>query len=347
MSTAKTPISERAQQLLKAVIERYIRDGQPVGSKTLAEEGAMGLSPATIRNVLAELEELGYLSSPHTSAGRVPTVQGYRLFVNSLITVQPLDNNTVQHFKKQLNLAADTTHLVTSTSNLLADLTHLAGLVMLPKREHLPLRHVEFLPLSDNRILVILVLNEHEVQNRIITTDRIYNISELQQAANYLNATFAGHDLLAIRKKILEAMREDRNAMNRLMQAVIEVADKAFEKPQNDTDYILAGQSHLLGLADVTGLNQVQQLFEVFSQKRDILHLLDQCLNTQGVQIFIGEESGYSVLDSCSLVTAPYRVEGEAVGVLGVIGPTRMAYDRVIPIVDITAKLLSAALNQS
>lgn len=339
------PLNERAQHLLKEVVERYIRDGQPVGSKVLAEGMAMGLSSATIRNVLADLEEQGYLYAPHTSAGRVPTSRGYRFFVDSLVTIKPIDRNTLSQFHQQLPSNADVGNLVASASNLLSDLTRLAGLVMLPRREQVMLRHVEFLPLADNRVLVILVLNGQEVQNRIICTQRVYTEQELQQAANYLNATYAGRDVLEVRERVLDAMKDDRFQMDRLMQAAIEVANQAFVEPNKENDFVMAGQSHLLELADGTGVQHLQQLFEAFNQKRDILHLLDQCLSAEGVQIFIGQETGYAPLDECSLVTAPYSVDDRVVGVLGVIGPTRMPYERVISIVDMTAKLLSAALN--
>jgi heat-inducible transcriptional repressor len=344
--TSEPIINERAQHLLKVLVERYIRDGQPVGSRTLAEETALGLSSATIRNVLADLEDHGYLRSPHTSAGRVPTAKGYRLFVDSLLTMQPLDQTALVQFKQQLKLDQNVSELAATASNLLSDVTRMAGLVMLPKRERLLLRHVEFLPLSENRVLVILVFNEHEVQNRVIYTDRIYSPSELQQAANYLTAIYAGQNISQIRQQLLNAMQTDREDISHLMQTAIEVANKALTKPaSSDQDYVLAGQSHLLELADEGGVMRLRQIFEAFTQKRDILHLLDQCLSAEGLQIYIGEESGYAALDECSIVTAPYSLQGKTVGVLGVIGPTRMSYDRIIPIVDVTAKLLSAALN--
>lgn len=341
-------INERSQHLLKVLVERYIRDGQPVGSRTLAEETAFNLSPATIRNVLADLEEHGYLSSPHTSAGRVPTVRGYRFFVDTLLTVKPLEHTMLEQFQQQFKPDLNVSGLVASASNLLSDVTRMAGLVMLPRREHMLLRHIEFLSLSDNRVLAILVFNEREVQNRIIFTDRVYLANELQQAANYLNSVYGGQDIVSMHKNLLHAMQEDREHLSQMMQSAIEMASKALDEPvAAKNDYILAGQGHLLEMVDTTNVGRLRQLFEAFTQKRDILHLLDQSLNADGLQIFIGNELGYEVLDECSLVTAPYSVEGERVGVLGVIGPTRMAYDRVIPIVDITAKLLSAALNQA
>lgn len=345
MNSTDLNINERAQHLLTAVVERYIRDGQPVGSKTLAEETTLGLSSATIRNVLSELEEHGYLHSPHTSAGRIPTVQGYRFFVNGILSTQQLTQPDLRLVEEQLNGDQNPAALVAKASNLLTDLTQFVGLVMLPRGEQVVLRHVEFLPLSDNRVLVILVLNEQEVQNRVINTDRAYNVSELQQAANYLNMTYAGQEISKVKQALFAAMQEDRASITQLMQAAADVAGKAFQQTKEPNDYVMAGQNRIFDLAEITNLSRLRQLFEVFNQKQGILHLLDQCLSTNGVQIFIGEESGYDIFDECSVITAPYTVKGQVVGVLGVIGPTRMPYERVIPIVDVTAKVLSVALN--
>lgn len=342
-------LNERAQQLFKVLVERYIRDGQPVGSRTLSDDLGLSLSSATIRNVLSDLEDQGYLRSPHTSAGRIPTAKGYRLFVDSLLTVQPLQEELVKQFEQQLDPDLNVPSLVNSASTLLSRLTQLAGLVTVPRHERLTLRHMEFLPLSGNRVLVILVLNEREVQNRIIYTDRPYSQNELQQAANYLNSFYSGMDLTLARQKILSSMVADRETMNVLMQTALDVASKGLtiQPSQNPEDYVMAGQANLLGMAAESGVENLRSLFEAFTQKQIILGLLDHCINAEGVQLYIGEESGYEALDECSLVTAPYSVSGEVVGVLAVIGPTRMAYDRIIPIVDLTAKLLSAALNHS
>lgn len=338
-------INERAQTFLTAVVERYIRDGQPVSSKTLAEEMATGLSPATIRNILSELEERGYLRSPHTSAGRVPTAQGYRFFVNALLTAKQLTSPDISQMAALFHSELDVSELITSASNMLSDLTHMVGLVMLPKREHQALRHIEFLPLAGNRILVVLVLNGHEVQNRVIHANREFSLQELQQAANYLNSTYVGQDVVQVRKNLLDLVREDRQQLDQLTQTVVEIAGKALKHTKTSNDYVLAGQSHVFQFPEFTDLARIRQLFEMFTQKQDVLHLLDQCLNADGMQIFIGEESGFGLFDQCSLVTAPYSVDGQIVGALGVIGPTRMSYNQVIPIVDVTAKLLTAALN--
>jgi heat-inducible transcriptional repressor len=343
-----TPVlNERAQHLLRVLIQRYIRDGEPVGSRTLARDAVMDLSPATIRNVMADLEDLGFVKSPHTSAGRMPTVQGYRFFVDSLLTVQPLDGIDMQRLRTELNLDLTRKDLVERASNLLSGITRMAGVVMLPRRKQAALRRLDFLPLSDNRVLVIMVINEREVQNRIIHTERKYTPSELEMAANFLNEQFGGKDLTAVRDVIVADMQRTHEDMNRMMKAVVEMAGQVFnvDDPLDQEEVVFAGQTNLMGFRELCEVDKLRHLFEAFTQKREILHLLDQCVNAEGVQIFIGEESGYNVLDECSVVTAPYAVDGKIVGVLGVIGPTRMAYDRVIPIVDTTARLLGAALN--
>ncbi|MDO9372301.1 MAG: heat-inducible transcriptional repressor HrcA [Gammaproteobacteria bacterium] len=339
-------ISERARFLLKTLVGRYILDGQPVSSRALARDAGLDLSPATIRNVMADLEELGLITAPHTSAGRIPTAQGYRLFVDSLLSIQPIGSSEVLRIKSQFDPDKGTHGLLETASSLLSEVTRMASVVMLPRREHAAFRHVEFLSLSDNRVLVILVLNEREVQNRIIHTERQYSPSELKQAANYLNTVFAGQDLPAVRARLLQEMNETREGMNNMMRLAVEAAEQAFGAAPEAGDYLLTGQIHLLQRTDSTDIGKLRQLFDAFTQKRDLLYLLDQCLGARGVQIFIGAESGYNVLQDYSLVTSPYEADGEVIGVLGVIGPTRMGYDRVIPMVDITAKLLGAALNQ-
>ena len=341
-------LSDRAQQLLRALIERFIREGEPVGSRTLAREAGMDLSPATVRNVMADLEEMGLVASPHTSAGRVPTVQGYRFFVNTLLTIRPLDDPQVQQLRERLGLPGDMERkdLVEAASGLVSRLTNLAGVVTLPRRRHAALRRVDFLPLSNDRVLVILVIGDAEVQNRIIHTGRIYSPSQLESAANYLNRHFGGKALTAIRRTLFEEMRQARQDMDAMMAATLEVAEKVFSgSEETQEDFVLAGETNLMDVRELCDVDKLRELFEVFNQKREILHLLDQCINARGVQIFIGEESGFHVLDECSIVTAPYSVDGTVLGAVGVIGPTRMAYDRVIPIVDTTARLLGAALN--
>lgn len=338
-------LSDRAQSLLKTLIERYIESGEPIGSRTLARDSRMELSPATIRNVMADLEELGFVRAPHTSAGRVPTVQGYRCFIDSLLTVQPLHGNEISQLQQQLSGGEVTTQdLVEKASALLSGITRMAGIVTLSRHEHHPLRHVEFLPLSDNRILVVLVLDDMEIQNRVIRTDRAYTRAQLQEAANYFNAHYAGMHLAALKRALVQELDETRRRADEIMRAACEVAAKALSDDE-ESDLVVAGQTNLMQYMEMADMDKLRQLFDAFSQKRELIDLFDQVMNAQGVQIFVGDESGYGVLDECSVVTAPYRVQGQVVGVLGVVGPTRMAYQRVIPIVDVTAKLLSAALN--
>jgi heat-inducible transcriptional repressor len=337
-------INDRAQQILKSLIELYIRDGQPVGSKALVEEARLPVSAATVRNVMADLEQHGLIISPHTSAGRIPTPSGYRLFVDSLISVQPLSGDTLLRLQLDCQSAQGTPDLIATTSRLLSEITAQAGLVTLPRRTRTVLRQVEFMPLSDNRVLVILIANKQEVQNRIIHTHRPYSREELAAAARFLNETYSGKSLESARQELLKSMEQDRAQMDTLMRTVLDVAEQAFQTESSESDYIVSGQTRLLNTGP-TNMDKVRSLFEAFNEKREILHLLDSCVDARGVQIFIGQESGYDVLDDYSVITAPYEEGGRIVGVLGVIGPTRMAYDRVIPIVDATARMLSAALN--
>ena len=337
-------LNERSQQLLKVLVERYINDGQPVGSRTLSKDSGMNLSPATIRNAMSDLEELGLIISPHTSAGRIPTVQGYRVFIDNLVTVKPLRGQAVEKLRKELGLDDSREGLINKASSLLSGMTKMAGIVTIPRREAVILRHIEFLPLTSRRILVILVVNEQEVQNRIIHTDRVFTESELIQTANFLNQEFVGQDLSKIRQSLLDSMQKVRDDMHEIMQMAIQMTDNVMQDQQNE-DYVMAGQTNLMDYAEMANMEQLRQLFEAFNTKRDVLHVLDQSIQAEGMQVFIGEESGYSAFDSCSVITAPYKVSDEVVGVLGVIGPTRMAYDRVIPVVDVTAKLLGSLLS--
>ncbi|MCB1738174.1 MAG: heat-inducible transcriptional repressor HrcA [Gammaproteobacteria bacterium] len=344
MSDTPPPLKEREQALLKALIELYIRDGQPVGSRTLAKTSGMELSPATVRNVLADLEDMGLLASPHTSAGRVPTDRGYRLFVDSLVQVRPVGAETLVGLQNRLR-KDDASALVRTASSLLSDVTSLAGLVTVPHRSYASLRQIEFLPLTEKQVLAIIVVNEREVENRVIRTDRAYSRAELESSANYINAHFAGRDLAEVRVALLRELRAAQQSMNEMMLSAISMAEQALEPDVPREDFVLSGETRLMNIQDMADMNRLRGLFEAFQRKQDILNLLDFSVKGRGVQIFIGQEAGLNVLDGCSLVTAPYRVEGEVVGVLGVLGPTRMSYDSVIPVVDITAKLLGAALQ--
>jgi len=338
-------LGERAQHFLKVLVERYIRDGQPVGSRTLAREAGGDLSPATIRNVMADLEDLGLVVSPHTSAGRVPTVSGYRFFVDSLMTLRPLAEGEVERARSQITTDVDSKALVDKASRVLSDLTHMAGVVMVPHREQVAYRQIEFLRMSGRRVLAILVTSEGEVHNRVIETAKPYSASELEQAANFLNRTYAGHDLEAVRRALLAELHQTRENLDAIMRRAVEMAGRVFEGTAARDALMVAGQTNLMDFNELQHMERLRQLFDAFTEQQQLLHLLDRCMAAEGVQIFIGEESGYRPLDQCSLVTAPYVVEGQVAGVLGVIGPTRMPYDRVVAIVDITARLLGAALK--
>ncbi len=338
-------VDERAQHLFKMLVEHYLKDGNPVGSKTLAASREITVSSATIRNIMVDLESRGLVTSPHTSAGRVPTHQGLRFFVESLISVSPMEADAVRHLYRELSPDLGPTELVESASQLLSHLTHMAGVVTVRRPEQVSLRQVEFLHLSGGRVLVILVVNDREVQNRVIHPDREYTEAELTRAANYINAEFFGQSLGAIRAGILDSMRGDKDRLNALMETALDVASKAFPKEGEDDedDCVVSGETNLLD--SLPSIEAVRELYEAFAHKSAIVHLLDRCLDSDGIQLFIGEESGYRALDDYSLVTARYQVGGQVAGVLGVVGPTRMAYEKVIPVVDVTARLLGAAMD--
>ncbi len=339
------PVDSRAKHLFKMLVERYISEGVPVASKMLATQPGVDVSPATVRNIMAEFEAQGLVRSPHTSAGKIPTDLGLRFFVDSLLSIQPLNEAQVHQVEQELNPDLSPKELVESASLLLSHITHMTCVVTLPKRDQVALRQVEFLPLAGNRLLVILVLNDREVQNRVIHTDREYDETELTQAANFINREYGGLSLMSIRAALLTSMQEDKDQMSTLMQTALDVATRAFEDIGDDDhqQLVVSGETNLLDITDDT--KTVRTLFEAFSRKGGILHLLDRCLDTNGIQLFIGGESGYELFDELSLVTSPYEVNGQLAGVLGVLGPTRMAYQDVIPVVDITARVLGAAMN--
>jgi heat-inducible transcriptional repressor len=347
MKGPKSPeIGERAQHLLRVLVDKYIREGTPVGSRTLSRASGLDLSPATIRNIMADLEELGFVNSPHTSAGRVPTIKGYRFFVDTLVKLSPPNDAELDRLRQDLREAGgDPQAIALSASNLLSTVTRFAGVVTVPRRQHSSLRQIEFLALSGRRVLAILVLNDREVQNKILDVNRDFSESELRQAANYLTEQFGGKDLGEVRRTLLRELQATRESMNAMMIDAIQMAEKAFPGEERSGDFMLAGETNLLEFEEFADLDKLRSLFEVFSRRSDILQLLDKSLHSDGVQIFIGQESGYALLDSVSIVSAPYSADDDRMGVIGVIGPTRMAYERVIPIVDITAKLLGRALK--
>src|SRR5688572_20116932 len=336
-------LDPRARQLLRTLIARYIRDGEPVGSQTLAKHAGLDISPATIRNILADLEEGGLLTSPHASAGRMPTTQGYRVFVDSLLQVRPLPEGEVAKLRQELPAGSGTQALLGSASELLSAMTHFVGVVGVPQREQFAFKHIDFVPLDGQRVLAILVFADNDVQNRILQTRRIYDTAELERVANYLNTHFAGRPLSDIRTTLLHEMRSARSEMESLLAQTVELAEQALAPAAEDM--LLAGQTRLIGVQDLADLDRLRELFEAFARKREILQLLERTAHAPGVRIFIGEETGLAPLEGMSLVTAPYAAGGQVLGVLGVIGPTRMAYDRVIPVVQAAAEALGAAIH--
>lgn len=335
-------LNERAKNLLKTLVERYIVEGQPVGSRSLSKYSGLELSPASIRNIMADLEDMGLIISPHTSAGRIPTPKGYRLFVDTLLTIKPLEQQELQGLKRQL-LPDDPQRLVASASQLLSELTRFAGVVTTPRRQA-AFKHVEFLKITEKKVLVIIVSTDGDVQNRIILTDRKFSASQLTQAANYLNQSCAGHDFDTVRERIGSELRELHNDISTLMAAVMEAGGDG--NKSKSAEFILAGEHKLLNIQDLSSnMASLRKLFAIFEERTILKQLLEFSGKADGVKIFIGGESELSSLDEVSVVSSPYEVNGQVVGTVAVIGPTRMAYERVIPIVDVTAKLLSNALS--
>lgn len=337
-------LDDRSRRLLKTLIERYIADGQPVGSRALSKFSDLDLSPATIRNVMADLEDAGFVASPHTSAGRVPTARGYRLFVDRLLTVRPLAAHQLGVMEGALHLAQPM-QLLANASQLLSSLTHFAGVVVAPRRASPRIRQIEFLNLSEKRILLIIVTADGDVQNRILFTEKAYTPSELITAANYLNQNFAGLDFEQIRHRLQSELQQLREDIKPLMTATLAAGGEALS--ENQAPFVISGEKNLLDVEELSSnMKRLRELFDLFDQKSTLVGLLEVSHRADGVQIYIGNESGIASLDECSVVTARYEVDGDVVGTVGVIGPTRMAYERVIPIVDITARLLSSALTQ-
>jgi heat-inducible transcriptional repressor len=341
-------LDKRAQTLLKTLIERYIAEGQPIGSRSLSKYSGLDLSPASVRNVMSDLEEMGFIVSPHTSSGRVPTPLGYRVFIDTLLVVKQLDSGEIHELED--HLPPDSPHnpqrTIQAASQLLSQVTRFAGIVMTPRRRAVSFRHIEFVKLSEKKLLLIVVTPEGDVQNRILVTERDYSQSEMVEAANMLNQNYTGQSFESVRQRLREELHDIRRDVISLMSVALEAGNQAVAESQEP--YVLSGERNLLSVQDLSQyMGRLRQLFDLFERKTSLLQILDLSLRAQGVQIFIGGESGVSTPDEISVVAAPYTVNGEVVGTVGVIGPTRMAYDRVIPIVDITAKLLSSALSQN
>ncbi len=339
-------LNARAQHLLKVLVKRYINDGQPVGSRSLSRDAGLNLSPATIRNVMSDLEALGLIASPHTSAGRIPTVSGYRLFIDTLLTVKPLQQDVIQHIRDDLDVQDSPEELLETASRLLSEVTHMAGVVTLPERGSSAFSHIEFLPLSDRRLLVILILGRQEVHNKIIPAPRDFTSADLQAAAHFLNSRYAGKTIQQVREMLLREVQETRERLSQELIDAAAITELALEdQNKRSKPLVVTGEINLMDFSELANMEQFRNLFETLHQKEEMVHLLDRCIESPGVKIFIGEESGHRALDHCSLVTASYSINDQAVGVLGVVGPTRMKYGRVIPLVDLTAKLVGAALN--
>ncbi|MFK7890641.1 MAG: heat-inducible transcriptional repressor HrcA [Granulosicoccus sp.] len=348
--TPNYEFTEREQKILKLLIDHYIHDGIPVGSRTLSRLPGIDISAASVRNVMGDLEHMGLLKSPHTSSGRIPTSAAFRVFVDSLLEVKPPDESTVERIRAALDPSLNKQALIKNVSSYLSGFTRMAGMVTVPKIEEKPLQQLEFLPLSDKRLLVILIINDDEVQNRIIHVERDYTADELAEFSRRLNDEYLGRTLSEVRTRIHNELENTREDMSQSMKIMIDVAGQVFG-PESESDddiddtMVVAGETNLMEHAEFDDVSKLRELFDVFQQKRDMFHLLERCASADGVQIFIGRESGYDALGSCSVVTAPYKVDGKLLGVLGVVGPKRMAYAQVIPVVDVTSKLLSAALN--
>lgn len=343
MSLTSHRLDPRARQLLRSLVHQYIEHGEPVGSRTLARQSGLDVSAATIRNIMADLEELGLVAAPHTSAGRVPTAHGYRVFVDSLVQAPQPDEALVRQLAQQLPKGQGTQGLLAGATELLSSMSHSVGVVTVPQRAAFAFRHIEFVPIDAQRVLVVIVFMDHEVQNRIILTRRPYAPAELEQTANYLNRHYAGRTLPDIRAALLRELREAKSELERTLAAAVELSAEAL--PEAGDDMLLAGQTRLMGSPDLNDVERLRSLFDAFAQKREILGLLERCARAQGVRIFIGEETGLAPFGSCTVVTAPYAVDGRVLGVLGVIGPTRMAYEQVIPMVQATAELVGRALK--
>jgi heat-inducible transcriptional repressor len=330
-------LDDRSKLLMKALVERYIADGQPVGSRTLSKASGLELSPATIRNVMADLEDLGLIVSPHTSAGRIPTARGYRLFVDTMLTVQP------SQYKAQ-SLAPDQPQkVISNAANMLSSLSQFVGVVIAPRRTS-AFRHIEFLRLSEKRLLVIIVSPDGDVQNRVIYPEVDYQQAQLVEAANFLNSNYVGLEIEQVRERLQAEVESLRGEIASLMQAAVNVSSEAMSETQDEV--VISGERNLLSVSDFSSdMGHLRRAFDLFEQKAQLMRLLDVTGQAEGVRIFIGGESQIVPFEDLSIVSSPYEVDGKVVGTLGVIGPTRMAYDRMIQIVDITSKLVSNALS--
>jgi len=342
-------LSTRAEQVLMSLISKYISDGSPIGSRTLSRESSLALSPATIRNVMSDLEDNGLIEAPHTSAGRIPTQKGYRVFIDCMMNAGTINDNALRKYKDAFSGISDPKSILTNATEMLSQITSFAGVVSTPGTTSSKFRQIEFLKLSEQRVLAILITTDGQVQNRVLSIERSYKENELVEAANFFNATYGTWSLDDVRLDLARHMQTDHRSMHREMRTAIKMAGELFDNEsatENDS-VLVSGENNLLAVPDFAELEKIKQLFDTFKTKQVLYDLLQKSLSTSGVQIFIGEESGYKILADCSVIAAPYEVDCERVGVLGVIGPTRMHYDEVISAVDITARLLGSALSGS
>ena len=341
-STKETTPSARAQKLLKVLIERYIHEGIPVASKALAIDSGMDLSPATIRNILSDLEDQGLISSIHTSSGRVPTDKGYRFFVDALVNFDA-SSKTLDSLTEIEQSAQSKQGLIKSASDALSGITKLASLISIPKQKQSYFTKIEFLRLSTDRVLAVLILDNYEVQNRVVYVNKEFSTEELSLCASYLNERLSGRLLSEIRKDLLADLTSMRTSISELMMKALQITEDSYSS--KDTEILISGETNLMDIKELADVQKLKQMFDAFSQKRDLIHLLDKTIASPGIKIYIGKESGYEIFDECSVVTAPYKTADDSIGVLGVVGPTRMPYDKVVPIVDLTAKFISSALK--
>jgi len=338
-------INERAGKVLNHIIQNYVSTGQPVGSTTLARAPDLQVSSATVRNVMSELEELGLIHSPYTSAGRIPTSAGYRTYINQLLHAQPLHCDQSSEIERALQQYDDPKKLLTNASQILSRLTSFAGVVSMPDSEFSHFKQIEFLKLKKERVLAILVTEDGMVENKVLNLDQEYSDSELVRASNYFNDAYAGRSMFEVRQDLLRKMEQDSSEMRGAMQTAVEMAQSLLNEQQEEDDVVVSGRSNLFGLPDFSETEQLKGVLDTFHTKRVLLALVSKSLSGEGISIYIGEGSGYQALEACSVIAMPYEKEGQRVGVLGVIGPTRMAYDQVVAVVDVTSKLLSSALS--
>lgn len=344
MSKNTKIINERAGVVLNHIIQNYVATGQPIGSTALAKAPDLNVSSATVRNVMSDLEELGLIQAPHTSAGRIPTSAGYRTYVNQLLHVQPLQSDRSNEIHIALQQYDDPKKLLSNASKMLSRLTSFAGVVSMPDSEFSHFKQIEFLKLKKGRVLAILVTEDGMVENKVINLDQDYTDSELVRASNYFNDAYARRSMFEVRQDLLKKMRQDSSQMHGAMQTAVEMAQGLLS--EKDDEMLLSGRSNLFNLPDFSQTEQLKGVLDTFHTKRVLLDLVSKSLDGEGISIYIGEESGYQALEACSVIAMPYEKEGQRVGVLGVIGPTRMPYDQVVSVVDVTSKLLSSALSE-